>query len=99
MSKQHYFGAVGETVLNPFALVLVLLAVVLTLLLPRKYVFVPVLVVAVIMPLQQQVVIAGLHFMVVRILILAGWVRIAFALATGARRERIQFNALDRVFV
>ena len=72
----YYFGGGGDTLLSPLAIVLFVVAVTLILLLPRKYVVIPLLAAGLLIPLQLQVVVGGLHFMIYRLLFLAGWVRI-----------------------
>jgi hypothetical protein len=71
------FGGGGETSLHPAALAILICGVLLIWLLPRRHMLKPFVAVAVLIPLEQQVVLFGLHFMVLRILILCAWVRIA----------------------
>ena len=65
-------GGAADTVLHPVVLVAMLVAIILMLALPRKYVVIPFLLVAFLTPLGQEVMIGGMHVFVLRILILAG---------------------------
>jgi hypothetical protein len=69
-------------------------AVIFVLILPRKYVLVPVLAVSFLITFAQQVVVAGLHFQVYRIVILAGWIRL---IARDRAALRFHWNAIDRL--
>ena len=74
-----------------------LLAIALILLLPRKYSFAPLLVGTFMIPLGQVVVLAGIHFTVLRILIIAGLVRRLWA--PKAEEFKGGFNIIDRYTV
>ncbi|MGJ0428037.1 O-antigen ligase family protein [Methylobacter sp.] len=62
--------------LNPTALGLLLVLVCLTLALPRRHAFSPVLIMVGLVPMGQQIVIFGLHFHLFRILLLSGILRV-----------------------
>ena len=84
-----------ETVLHPAVLVALVLVIVLTLTLPRKYVAVPVLMLLFLAPRGQEIYLAGLHWYLVRIVLMAGFVRLAmgkFQIAGG-------MNAVDKAFM
>jgi hypothetical protein len=89
-------GGAAETMLHPMVLVWMLITVVLILTLPRKRVVVPLIFSFFMIPLAQVVVVGGLHFPVLRILILAGLVRMIVS-----RKEKFPggFNSLDQVIV
>lgn len=69
-------GGATETVLHPLVAVWMLISIVLILTLPRNKVIVPFLLSFFTIPLGQVVVLGGLHFPVLRILILAGLARV-----------------------
>ena len=69
------------TNVNGFAGVVLAIMVLLTLAVPRRFALSPLLIVIGLMPLGQQIVLAGLHFTLVRILLVSGIIRIF------ARRE------------
>jgi hypothetical protein len=93
-------GGATETVLHPIVLVAMLIAIVLTLLLPRKYVMVPLLFVTILTPLGQVLLIGGLHVFVLRIMILTGWVRmIGTRILSQTGILGGGFNALDTAFL
>jgi hypothetical protein len=75
----YYFGGGDEaTSATSLAVLVLLVACVLILVLPRKYAFVPFLIAAILLPLHVVVLIGSLHFNATRILILVGWVRLLF---------------------
>ena len=98
MGKEHYFGAAGETAIHPATLAILALCGLLILVLPRRYVFVPMLVASLMIPLEQKVMISGLHFTLSRILLLFGWARLlSIWLMEG--HSRLRWATLDSVFV
>jgi hypothetical protein len=89
-------GGATATILHPAVVVLMLLAIVLFFALPRKYVIVPVVVTAFLIPLGQQFVIGGVHLFVARILILLAFIR-----ALSSRPKSIYaggWNSVDTAF-
>ena len=89
----RFGGGVADTVMHPLVAVALVLAIILILCLPRKYVIVPLLLAIFCIPLRQVVVVAGVHFTVVRIVILAGlarWAVLRSSLTGG-------FNWIDRL--
>lgn len=76
-AQSHVFGGgATDSVLSPIVLVAMLIAIALILFLPRKYVIVPVLCFTFLVPMGQQVYIAGVHWLALRIIILVGLVRL-----------------------
>lgn len=97
MRQLSRFGGGGDTLVTPLALVVAILAAVLILLLPRKYVVVPFLAACILIPQSEVIVIGGLHFMMLRIMVLAGWVRV---IARGEFGKLISgLNSIDRIFL
>lgn len=90
----HFGGGSTDTLLHPLVAVWMLIAIALILCLPRKYAVGPLLLAAFTIPLGQVVVFAGLHFTVLRILILAGLVR--RATAKSETHFVGGFNGIDR---
>jgi len=92
----HFGGGATETVLNPAVMVVAVVTILLILLLPRKYVVIPFLLCVFLVPASQQLYIAGMHwYVVLRILVLAGFVRLArakFQVAGG-------LNGIDKAFI
>ena len=69
----HYFGSGSvESVLSPISLGLMVLFVILIFCLPRKYTIVPFLLGIFLIPLGEQIYALGVHWLVSRIIILAG---------------------------
>jgi hypothetical protein len=84
-----------ETILHPAVAVALLLTIVFLLCLPRKYVAVPFLMFTFLVPRGQEIYLAGLHWYLLRVLILVGFARLAkakFQLAGG-------MNNVDKVFI
>ena len=96
----RFGGGTEETALLPFTLLVLSIAVLLILLLPRKYVVIPLLVASILIPLGQVVVVGPLHFQVFRILILGGWVRL-FLGGSLLKRGNSAFgiNSLDNAII
>lgn len=95
----RFGGGAAETVLHPLVAVVMCLAIVLMFLLPRRYVVVPLLLTALLVPIGQVMVVAGVHFMVVRIMILFGLVRLLMA-RVSLRVSGLGggFNRIDEAF-
>jgi len=69
-------GGVSDTVLNPAVLVVVLIAGILLLIWPRKKACIVFLSAALLIPMDQVLLIAGVHFPMLRVLILFGIARV-----------------------
>jgi hypothetical protein len=96
----RFGGGASETILHPIVLVAMLIAIALIFLLPRKNVIWPFLVSAFLIPLGQSILVGGLHFFVIRIIILAVCVRILSTILTspeGAFGKRL--GLFDFVFL
>jgi hypothetical protein len=96
MEPQHlrFGGGPAGTLLHPFVAVQMMIAIILLLCLPRKYAIVPLILGVFTISQGQVVVLAGVHFTVLRILILVGLIR-------GAASRQTMFvggfNMLDRL--
>jgi hypothetical protein len=84
-----------ETVIHPIALTVTLIAGLLILFLPRRFAIVPLLVSAIFITLQQQIIIATLNFTMLRILVLFGWLR----LLMRSEYEGFRLSAIDVVMI
>ena len=96
--QAHYFGGgVTESILSPVVLGMMAVAILLMLLLPRKYVVVPFLAAAFLIPLGQEVYALGVHWIVLRIVVLAGLARVMIgkkgSLFAGG------YNSVDKAFI
>jgi hypothetical protein len=79
--------------------VTLVITVALTLLLPRKYIIVPFLFSALLIPGAQQLYVVGVHVFALRILILFGWVRILWEkLSSSEQVFAGGINTVDRLF-
>jgi hypothetical protein len=100
MEPEHlrFGGGTADTLIHPVIAIWMVIAIVLILFLPRKYAVVPLLLCTFTVPLGQVVVLAGVHFTVIRFLIVAGLVRWSVSrrsspggVFTGG------FNSIDRL--
>lgn len=101
MTDHYRFGGgATETMLSPIVLVAMLVAVVSILLLPRKFLVGPFLFIAFMVPSGQMLVVSGIHLYVIRIVILAGIVRlIAARFASKTSIFSGGFNTIDKLFL
>ncbi|HZR58756.1 MAG TPA: hypothetical protein VFA74_17940 [Terriglobales bacterium] len=99
-NQNHDIGG-GATVslLSPIVLIGMLVAIILILVLPRKYAIVPFLLCTFFVPLGQQVVLGGVHWLVCRILVLSGLVRLV-VMKFNLKGSLISggFNSVDQAF-
>jgi hypothetical protein len=93
-------GGASASSMHPAVLAMVLIAIILMWLLPRKYVVVPFLLVVFWTPFGEQVYVSGLHLFTPRLLILCGLIRMLFskissktAIASGG------FTSIDKFFL
>jgi hypothetical protein len=90
------YGAGGQTNLDPVILVAMLLAIALILLLPRKYVLIPLLILSLPIPLAQMLMVGPFHFQLLRILILFVWIRLVWQrYVKEGIASKIRLNAAD----
>jgi hypothetical protein len=92
-------GGAAGTVMHPVVMVAMILAIILILVLPRKYAIAPFLCIVFLAPFGQQLNVGGLHFFVLRIVVLFGLLRMAIA-KLMAQTEVIsgRINKIDKVF-
>ncbi len=79
----RFGGGVASTTLNPVVMVILVITCALILFLPQRKIIVPFLLAAILIPLDQILVVGGLHFPLLRVLILAGMVRIFVIKGSG----------------
>lgn len=96
----QFGGGETGTVLHPIVLVAMLIAILLIFLLPRKYVVVPFLLSAFLIPLGQEVYFGGNHWFVYRIVIVVGLLRLLLG-ALGSEESTVAggFNSIDGAFL
>lgn len=93
----RFGGGVPDTVLGPTVLVAMLMTIGLIFLLPRKYVIVPMMLNIFLCPVVQTLVIGGFHIFVVRILLLAGWIRLLATKRGNASICSGGYNTIDKI--
>jgi len=92
-------GGATATQIHPAVLVAMLVAILLLWLLPRRYVVIPFLMIAFLAPFGQEVNVAGMHFYVLRIVILGGLVRLLAAkLQSKERLFQGTARSIDKLF-
>jgi hypothetical protein len=99
--QSHAFGGgASDSVLSPIVLTGLLLAVLLTLFLPRKYVIIPILLIAFLVPAGQQIYLGGMHWTALRIIIVAGFVRVIRSrFSSKSQVFAGGFNGIDQAFL
>jgi len=94
------FSASGETSIHPAILVATIVATVLILLLPRKYVVVPLLLLSIPIPLGQVVMVGTFHFPTSRILLLFAGMRVLWqSYVMHSTASRIRLNLVDKAVI
>jgi hypothetical protein len=92
----RYGGGPNETLLHPAVLAAMIIAILAMFLLPRKYLVVPFLLCAFLIPAGQGVYLAGLHIFVLRIILVFAWMRLAYEKFTsGAKLISGGFTSID----
>jgi hypothetical protein len=90
-----YGGGSQDSFVTPLAVVILCLAIILLFGLRRKWMIVPFVVAGVLLPFNVTIVVSGFHFQALRLLLLAGWLRILL-------RRDIQLpkmNSIDKAFL
>ena len=92
-------GGTNGSVLHPLVLVAMILAIILVVALPRRYVVAPLIFLAFLTPQGQQLYIAGVHLFVLRIVVLIAFIR-AWASRSGPEEQRMAggWNTVDTAF-
>jgi hypothetical protein len=86
--RLDYAGGAAASAVNPVVFAVILLAGLFILILPRKKIVIPLLLAGMLIPMNQVLVLGGLHFPTIRVLLLFGFVRMAWA----------KFSGTDKVF-
>jgi hypothetical protein len=97
-ANNTYGGGAVATALGTGALLVMLVAIVLVLLLPRKFIAAPLLFGILLLP-AQMFVISGFHLFVSRILILVGLGRASASRSSSTRFFGGGYNTLDTIFI
>lgn len=93
-------GGATATILHPAVAIAILFAIALMYLLPLRYVVVPFLAGVFLSPVGQQVVVGGVHFYMLRILILFGWGRLLLLKTTSPQALRkMSWTPVDSAFL
>jgi hypothetical protein len=96
----RFGGGVAETTLMPAVAAMMLIIIALTFILPRNRVIVPFLLGCFTIPIGQIVVLGGIHFTVLRILIIAALIRRAISSGTSSTGKFPGgLNGVDRMVI
>jgi hypothetical protein len=95
----RYGGGVSGTVLHPVVLVAMLAAIVLIFVLPRRYAALPFLGIAFLTPIGQQLYLVGVHWFVLRIVILAGLIRVFTRKEHNVRGPGSHLHSIERPII
>ena len=96
MPQNYYFGGGSqESFFTPMGAAILCLAIILMLVVRRKFLIVPFLTAGVLLPFDINIVVAGFHFPPLRLLLVAGWLRVAFSRDIHVPR----MNSLDKAFL
>lgn len=96
----RFGGGLEQTVLNPFVAGAVLLAGILMIALPRNKIIVPFLAASILIPMDQVLLVGGLHFPMLRLLILFAVLRVLWLkVRTGSALFSNGVNAIDVLVV
>lgn len=82
-------------VINPAGLAFVLFMGALLLFVPKKYAMMPILAVALYIPMDHRIIVAGFDFYMLRIIFIFGWVRIL----TRSESRCIRLNRIDKIVI
>jgi hypothetical protein len=97
--RPEFGGGAAGSVMHPVVMVAMVVAIVLMLVMPRKRAVAPFLFVVFLTPFGQQLNIAGVHFFVLRIVVVFFALRLAFAkLAEQTEIASGGLNAIDKAF-
>jgi hypothetical protein len=88
-----------DSYVHPLIVCAVLLAGALILLLPRRHIVVPLLSAGLLIPFDQVVLIGPLHWTMLRVLVLLGWVRVLAGALSRQRLLSTGLNALDKALI
>ena len=100
MNPYAPYGTAGSSNIHPVMLVALILAIAFVLLLPRKYVVVPLLLLSILVPVGQIQMVGPFHFQLSRILLLSVWIRLLFQrYAKEGQSSKIHLNAADKAVI
>jgi hypothetical protein len=98
-TEKAFGGGVGQSIVGSGVLVLMLLAIVLVFLLPRRFVLAPLMFGVFLLPFGQTFVLGGVHIFVFRLMLLAGLIRASVSRSSDGPLFAGGFNAVDKLFV
>ena len=100
METPAFGGGLNASIIHPIVLIAMILSIILILVLPRKYIVIPLLLMIFLAPWGQQIYVAGVHLFVPRILILVALARVSF-LNPNSPKSRFAggLNPVDTVFI
>ena len=94
-----YSIAIAQTHVHPLIALLALVAAAMICLLPRKHLLAPLLAATLLIPLDQIIVVAPLHWQIMRIVLLLAWVRVLATRPAGTRIFSGGLNPIDKAII
>jgi hypothetical protein len=94
----RFGGGIADSSLNTPALILLAIGIIFLLFLRKRYIFAPLIILALMIPQGEQLVLLGLHFPPLRILLFFGWIRVAIELLRRTIPNPT-LHSMDFVFV
>ncbi|MFZ3367151.1 MAG: hypothetical protein WA239_08555 [Candidatus Sulfotelmatobacter sp.] len=98
-ANNAFGGGAAETLLGPSVLILMVVAIGLVFVIPRRFVLAPLMFAIFLAPVSQSIVLGGAHLFVSRILILAGLIRAITSRQSGKSLIGVGFTRIDKIFI
>ena len=96
LPQNYYYGGGGDTFVSGPALCLFLLCAFLILIVPRRRMIAPFLIASLLIPMGNEIVVAGMHWMLFRCLLLVGLLRVFWArYVSRSERPLGRLNPVD----
>jgi hypothetical protein len=99
LRQMQFGGGVSGSIFSPVALAIILLAGAAVLFLPRQKAIIPFFAAAILIPLDQILLIGGLHFPMLRVLLLFGFARLIRAKLSGDEIFSGGINGIDKAML
>jgi hypothetical protein len=99
ITPQHYFGGGGQTDLQPLTLAFVAIVGILLFVLPKRYAYLPLIGASVLISLDEQLIIGGIHLTMSRLVLVFAWIRLLIVKNRTGRSFINRWTSFDTVFV
>jgi hypothetical protein len=95
----QFGGGLTQSIIHPVVLVGMLIAIVMIFSFRRRSIVVPFLLITFLVPTGQQIYLAGMHWLALRIVILAGCVRLLWEIRIRGKLFPGGLNGIDKTFI